>query len=67
MTPLLIAFIQEILIPEIAVAIRAHHAATGQIPTAADIAAALGLDADHGMAIGTAWLASHPGTPPLTP
>ena len=57
---LLIALLQQVVIPEIATAIRAHFNATGQMPTDADILKALALDASTGVAIGQAWLAAHP-------
>lgn len=60
---LLAALLQQIIIPEVVAVIRAHHNATGQLPTDAEVLAALGADADKGIAIGEAWLAAHPVTP----
>lgn len=61
MNPALIAaLLQQILIPEIVAVIRAHHNATGQLPTDAQVIAALSSDADKGITIGEAWLAAHP-------
>jgi hypothetical protein len=57
---LLAALISQVIVPEIATAIRAHHNATGKMPTDAEILAALGADADKGIAVGSAWLAAHP-------
>lgn len=57
---LLAALITQVLVPEIATAIRAHRNATGNMPTDAEVIAALGIDAEKGIAIGTAWLAAHP-------
>ena len=55
---LLISLIQNVLIPEVAVAIRAHHNATGQFPTDAQVIAALAVDADGVIARGQSFLAS---------
>lgn len=60
---LIIALIQQIILPEVLVAIRAHRNATGQDPTDAQILAALQIDATKGITIGQAWLAAHPPTP----
>lgn len=60
---LLTALLQEIVIPELAAIFRAHHAATGTMPTDAQVFAALGSDADKGISIGQAWLAAHPASP----
>ena len=62
MNPLLLAFIQQILIPEIAIAVRAHYAATGKLPTDAEVFAALGVTTTAGIQIGQAWLDAHPLT-----
>jgi hypothetical protein len=64
MTPqnqaLISALIQQVAIPEILAVIRAHHNATGSLPTDAQVIAALGQDADGVVATGQAWLAAHP-------
>lgn len=57
---LLTALLQQILIPEVIAVVRAHHNATGALPTDAQVMAALGADADKGVSIGEAWLAAHP-------
>lgn len=51
--------ITQILVPEIAAIIRAHHNATGNMPTDAQVIAALAVDADRYIALGQAWLDSH--------
>jgi len=61
--PLLAPLITQVVVPEIAAIIRAHHNATGQMPTDAQVIAALGTDADGGISVGQAWLAAHPATP----
>lgn len=58
MGALIAALVQNVLIPEITVAIRAHQAATGALPTDAQIIAALNLDEDRLRSVGNAWLAS---------
>ena len=58
---LLTALLQQVVIPEVLAVIRAHHNATGQMPTDAQVIAALGQDADKGIATGQAWLDAHPG------
>jgi hypothetical protein len=64
MNPVIIAsLIQQVLLPEILAIVRAHHNATGQLPTDAQVIAALGTDTSGNIAIGTAWLAAHPVTP----
>ena len=63
MTPLILAILQNVVIPEVIVAIRSHFNATGQLPTDAQILAALNLNADRVVAIGESWLASHPPSP----
>ena len=60
---LLAALLTQVVIPEIAAIVRAHHNATGNLPTDDQILAALGTDADKGIAIGSAWLAAHPVAP----
>lgn len=55
---LLQAILTEILVPEIAAVIRAHHNATGAMPTDDQVIAALGTDADRYLALGTAFLAA---------
>jgi hypothetical protein len=59
-SPLLIALLQNVVIPEIIVAIKAHYNATGKLPTEAEILAAVDVTADRITARGTAWLAAHP-------
>jgi hypothetical protein len=62
---LIIAILEQILIPEIAAIIRAHANATnGQLPNDAQVLAALDIDAAKVVAVGEAWLAAHPETPP---
>ncbi len=65
MNPLVIsALVQQVLVPEIAAIIRAHANATnGQMPTDAQVIAALGSDTDRFINIGNAFLASK-GVPP---
>jgi len=63
MNPLIVALLQEVVVPEIAAVIRAHFNATNTMPTDAQILAALGTDAQGGIAIGSAWLAAHPVNP----
>ena len=60
MTPLILALLQQVIVPELMVAVRAHWNATGNLPTDAQILAALTLNADRVVAIGESWLASHP-------
>ena len=48
-------------IPEIATPVRAHHNATGKMPTNEEILAALNIDADRCIAIGEAWLKANEG------
>lgn len=62
-TGLLAILIQQVIIPEVAVAIRAHRNATGKMPTDAEVMAALQVDADRYIQVGEAWLAAHPPTP----
>jgi hypothetical protein len=62
---LLQAILTEILVPEIAAVIRAHHAASGgSMPTDEQVIAALGMDADRFIALGTAFLQSKGATVP---
>jgi hypothetical protein len=56
---LIAPIITQILVPEIAAIFRAHHNATGNMPTDAEVLAALSTDADRYIAIGQAWLDSH--------
>lgn len=64
MNPAIIAaLLQQVVIPEILAVIRAHHNATGNLPTDAEVQAALSTDTAAGIAIGQAWLAAHPVTP----
>jgi hypothetical protein len=60
---LIAALLTQVVIPEIAAVIRAHHNATGNMPTDEQILAALGKDADANIAVGQAWLNAHPVTP----
>lgn len=55
---LIIATLQQIVIPEILAIIRAHKNATGADPTAEQILAALQFDADRVVAVGEAFLAA---------
>jgi hypothetical protein len=64
---LLAPIITQILIPEIAAVIRAHHNATGNMPTDAQVIAALNADADRYIALGQAWLDTHPATTSAAP
>lgn len=57
---LISALIAQVAIPEILAVIRAHHNATGQLPTDAQVIAALAVDADGVIQTGQAWLAAHP-------
>lgn len=57
---MLAALISQVLVPEIATAIRAHHNATGAMPTDAQVMAALQLDTQRAIDLGSAWLAAHP-------
>jgi hypothetical protein len=57
--PLVAPLLTQVIIPEIAAIIRAHHNATGQMPTDAQVLAALGADTQAGITIGEAWLAAH--------
>ena len=59
-SPLLIALLQNVVIPEIIVAIKAHHNATGNYPTETEVLAAVDTTAARITARGTAWLAAHP-------
>lgn len=58
---ILIALLQQVVIPEVTAVVRAHHNATGNLPTDAEVLAALNIDADKGITIGEAWLAAHAG------
>ncbi len=62
MNPLLMALLEQIVIPEVAVVFRAHANAGLPPPTSEQVIAALGADADKGIAIGEAWLAAHQPT-----
>lgn len=50
--------LQNIILPEIFAIIRAHHNATGNLPTDAEVIAALQLDADRVISVGEAFLTS---------
>ena len=59
MNPALIAALwQNVLIPEIAAIVRAHHNATGNLPTDAQVIAALDLDTTRYITLGESFLAS---------
>lgn len=62
MNALLMALLQQVVIPEIAVVFRAHANAGLPPPTSDQIIAALGVDTATGIQIGQAWLAAHPET-----
>lgn len=62
MTPLILALLTQIVIPEVSAIIRAHYNATGKLPTDAEIIAALGTNAAGVVSVGEAWLAAHPPT-----
>ena len=64
MNPNLLSIILQNVIPQVIVAVRAHHNATGQYPTDAQVIAALQLDAATAIAEGEAFLASK-GAPPV--
>lgn len=64
-TELLAAFLQQVLIPEVAIVFRAHANAGLPPPTSDQVIAALGTDADKGIAVGQAWLAAN--TPKVAP
>lgn len=57
---LLASFLQEVVIPEVAIVFRAHQNAGLPPPTSEQVLAALGADADKGIAVGEAWLKAHP-------
>lgn len=57
------ALLVQVVIPEIMAVVRAHHNATGQTPTDAQVIAALGTDSNNVIQIGTSWLAAHPASP----
>lgn len=57
---LIASLIENVAVPFIATAIRAHYNATGQLPSEAQILAALPKDADGSIAIDEAWLDAHP-------
>lgn len=60
---LLASFLQEVVIPEVAIVFRAHANANLPPPTSEQVLAALGADADKGIAVGEAWLKAHPAAP----
>lgn len=60
---LLVAIIQNIIVPEVAGIIRAHRQQTGTDPTDAEIIAKLNLDATRFINEGEAWLAANPEPP----
>lgn len=51
------------LVPELLQWIRGFHAASGTMPTDAQVIAQFNTDADRVVANGTAWLAKNPPTP----
>ncbi len=57
---LLVAIIQNVLVPEISGIIRQHRAQTGADPTDAEIIAKLQIDATKYIDEGEAWLEAHP-------
>lgn len=57
---LISALITQVAIPEILAVIRAHHNATGNLPTDAQVIAALGTDTTGIITVGQAWLLAHP-------
>ena len=64
MNPALIAaLIEQIVVPEIAAIVRAHHNATGKTPTDTEILAALQADTSRYIQLGEAFLASKGATP----
>ena len=63
MTALLLAILQQAVIPEAMAYIRARWTRTGQLPTDQEVLEALGLQADKLIAAGQEWLAAHPADP----
>lgn len=67
---ILTTLLKDIVIPEVLVAIRAHHNATGNLPTDAEVIAALDVDALKVKAQGQDFLDATrplPAAPPATP
>jgi hypothetical protein len=62
-TPIILALIQQGVIPEVLAFIRERFTRTGALPTDEEVIAALVLKADAITAIGVAWLESHPADP----
>jgi hypothetical protein len=58
LNPALLQLLLNTVVPLVATAIRAHHNATGKMPTDAEVQAALQIDADRYIAEGTAFLES---------
>lgn len=55
---LVVSLLQNVVLPEIFAIFRAHHNATGQMPTDEQVLAALQLDADRVINVGEAFLAA---------
>ncbi len=58
MSPALLQLLLNTVVPLVATAIRAHKNATGNMPTDAEVMAALDIDADKFIAEGEAFLKS---------
>ena len=56
MSPALLQLLLNTVVPLVATAIRAHRNATGQMPTDAEVMAALQIDADKFISEGEAFL-----------
>jgi hypothetical protein len=63
MTALILAILQQAVVPEAMAYIRARWTRTGQLPTDQEVIAALNLKVEDLVAIGEAWLAAHPPVP----
>lgn len=48
--------VENVVVPEIMAYVRAHQAANGDLPTDAQVIAALGTDTDAGIRVGEAFL-----------
>lgn len=66
MTAILLAILQQAVIPEALAYIRARWTRTGQLPTDQEIIDHLIAQADQLIATGEAWLAAHPPDPTST-
>ncbi|MEO8481081.1 MAG: hypothetical protein ABI634_02655 [Acidobacteriota bacterium] len=64
MNPELLKLLLNTVVPIVATAIRAHHNATGRMPTDAEVQAALQFDADRYIAEGEAFLRAKGATVP---